>query len=457
MDNEKIAEAIRRQISAALGAEISPGFVTIRDPAGFPYSIQYGDAAYWNPNTLGLLDQTCRMVGAGAAEMTGASFSALYADVLANSGYVMGSTDQAREAQDQSSFTKVSAKLVGAFETELGAITEAQIRAMGSTPPTKTQYISDYVAKTFPGDPPDFPPSLAGLANLYSDWLDLARGILHTVELKERARALLTAARAHAGAPDEHNGGMQTGADTWRPGYAGLPDNGTLQAQLSDTSRAITVGVVLDKDADTASLMVNHVAQGVIQRSDVRLAVTEPLSEREISLDRIWQTAIRVEMDIRYPGLAIVGALPCALATDYAKGWYSETALAQIAGKTGTEETGIKLVNSTYSVPELFGAKGRLVRVKTFVISQEPTITLRFYGVDQEPTLAQFSGDLEASIEIGTVAQFGGGTSGSKVQSAEARGGVVTVVIAPAQSSVTVPPIDRRAHIIGGVVQYPPE
>ena len=455
-NTRKIAKAIRSQISTVLGAEIAPGFVVVRDPAGFAYSIQYGASAFWNPNTLASVDQLCKCPGDGTGQLTGVSFSGTFADILTSTDYVTSTADKAAEEQRVTAFNAASTNLVTQFEADFGAITSAEIQAMGSVPPTKTQYIADYVAKHFPGSPPSFPVSMAAFSGIYANWVSLSEEITRTNSLRADALAEIKAAEAHIRQPDAQNGALQTSTSTWATAYEGLPDNGTIEAQLSSKSRTMTVSVVLEKAGqNNLALTLDHQVLNAIPMSDLKITLTQETTGQEARLDQLWATATKVEMDIEYEGLTVVDAAPREISANAKLGWYSADVVHQIASKSGSDVTGLQLVGSTYSAAELFGPGKRFARIKTFVISQDPTFTMSFHGTGQALLMTEFSGHVGARVELGQIASFGGAGTKYAVRGTDQSKDVVTVEIAPTPPAVTVPPIDRRAHIIGGVAEFP--
>jgi len=455
-NNQKIADAIRQQISSVLGAEIDPGFVVIRAPSGFAYNLQYGTSAYWNPHTLATVDQLCKCPGDGTGELTGGSFSGIFADILASTDYVTSTADAAAAKRRLTKFTTASTNLVTQFEADFGQITPAEIQAMGSVPPTKVQYIADYIAKTFPGTPPAFPPSMAAFASLYASWSNLSEEIARTSALKTDALAEISAAATHIRHPDAASGALQTTVSSWAVAYQGFPDNATIGADLVSASRSMTVSVTLENAGhNTLKLTLDHQSLSAIPMADLKITLTQETTKKTATLDQLWATASKVEMDITYAGLSLVEARPQEISTGIGRGWYSASVVHQLATKSGQDVSGLQLSGSTYSASDLFGPGKRFARVRTFVISQDPTITLRFYGTDQTQLLQQLSGHPAARIELGQIASFGGAGADYAVRSSDHTTDVVTVVIAPATSPVTVPPVDRKAHIIGGVVDFP--
>ena len=455
--SQKIAEAIRQQVSTALGAQIPPGFVVIRDPAGFPYAIQYGASAYWNPGTLAMIDQLCAAPGDGTARLTGTGFSATYADILGHTNYVTSTADAASQQDRLTRFNAATQTLIAQFETDFGPITPAQIAALHSMPPTKAQYVADYVAAHFKGDPPDFPLSMSAFASAWSDWATLGADIARDTAARAEANALLAAGQAHVRHPSAANGGLQTDATTWVPAYVGLPDNNTVAGELQDDARAITVSLTLDKAGQRLfALSVARQPLSDVPPGALMLMVTpQPATEAE-DLAPLWDAATRVEMDIAYVGLCLITAQPLDLSVDAATGWFSRAALGQIAGKTGKDVTGLQLSGSAYSVADLFGPGKTLARIATFVLSREPTITLRFHGIPAQQMLAKATPGARARVTIPQLGTFGAADAGFAIESADAAGGVVTVVIAPATPPGTIPPEQRTAHVIGGIPDFPP-
>ena len=455
-NNQKIADAIRQQISTVLGSELDPGFVVIRDPSGFAFNIQYSTSAYWNPHTLAIVDRLCKCPGDGTGELTGGSFSGLFADILAASDYVTGTSDAAAGKSRLTKFTTASNNLVTRFEADFAPITSAEIQTMGSVPPTKLQYIADYVAKTFPGSPPAFPPSMAAVASVYANWLNLSNEIARASALKTDALAEVGAAETHIRQPDASTGALQTALNSWGVAYVGFPDNGTIGADLTSSARTMTVSVTLENAGhNSLKLTLDHQTLKAIPMSDLKITLTQETTGQTATLDQLWATASKVEMDIAYAGLTVVEARPQRISADIKTGWYSASVVHQLASKSGQDVSGLQLSGSTFSAADLFGQGKRFARVRTFVISQDPTITLRFYGTDQAQLLTRLSGNPSAQVQLGQIASFGAAGADYAVRSTDHTADVVTVVIAPATPTVTVPPVDQKAHIIGGVVEFP--
>ena len=75
-------------------------------------------------------------------------------------------------------------------------------------------------------------------------------------------------------------------------------------------------------------------------------------------------------------------AVPQPLSDDNKTGWFASDVLEEAAVNSGRDETGYRLNGGEFDPDELFGEGGSLRRIKTFVISQRPAITLSFTNFD---------------------------------------------------------------------------
>jgi len=157
--------------------------------------------------------------------------------------------------------------------------------------------------------------------------------------------------------------------------------------------------------------------------------------------------------------VTIVAATPSRLTADNKTGWYANDILEEVATKTGQDATGYKLQGSEYDVGELFGPGMAFSRLKTFVISQQPTIAMTFTGTEISRVTSDFK--VGASIKLKlfglfTLGEAEGSYSVHNVQS-DSKTGTVTVTFAPPQVSGTTPLEKQVAYVLGGVASYPPD
>lgn len=452
--NRKIVSAIRQQLSEALSAEIGPDFVVIHYPQGFATAIQYGQN-WWNPNTFSLLDKLATPNGDGTADIDTAPFSTLFANVLGNSEFVLSASDKAEQTATLTEFSQTEAQMIAEFEKDFGAITAAQMAAQGTKPPIKSQYIADYVKTNYPGTPPDFPISLTVFGNAFTNWTELSHKIEQFSTNQRRAQTLLSAGQTNVRTPSSLNGALQTSATTWAVAYTGLPDNNTLQSSL-ESAKGMTVEVSFDNDGvNELALFFAHEKVGAVPKNTLQVSVQESPTAKSLDVSDLFQNAAHVEMEIKYTGLTIVSAEPCELSADFKTGWYSSAAVHQIASKTGSDTSGLQLSSSTYDAATLFGPGKRFARVKTYVLSNDPKITMKIHGDAADRLLGVLQGKPKVALELGSMVKFGTNSAGYVVDNADGQDGIVIASINPTVQSGTVPTVDRRTHLIGGILGYP--
>ncbi|WP_371225813.1 hypothetical protein [Roseovarius sp. 2305UL8-3] len=455
--SEKAAQAISRQISRFLGAGIEPGFMVIRYPPGYNFNVQYHMPVYYNPHTFALIDQLCTMTGPCTASMTGASFSAKFAAILNSVGYKTSTADAAAKATAIKAFNTQEKAVVQQFEAAFGRVSKRMINGSCAIPKTKAGYIVAYVGKTYPGTPPDFPFNLASFGADYIQWMSMGEQLKKYSMQEQDALHQVAASTVSTVTPDAQNGGLQTGDSSWTVAYTGLPDNNTILSSLRDTSRQLTVAVEMQSDsANSVSLRVDNRDIGSLPNADLKLTLAPSGNAKGTVITDLWSAAQKVEMEIVYSGITVLRADPVEISPDLKTGWYSRQVLTDIVTKTGKDVTGLQLQGSTFSVSDLFGKGKSFARVRTFVISQEPTVTLRFHGAGIDALSTRFSANQMAELELGELLTFGSSSADYKVLDVQPGTGVVTVTLGPPVPVGTVPNVDQTAHVVGGVVSFPP-
>jgi hypothetical protein len=450
-------QEIGRQLAALLGPQIDGPFRLIRYVPGFNFNAQYGMSAFWNPKTFAIYDQLCADAADGTVTLTGASFSARFAAILGSVGYAQSSADSAAATAATKAFEALEAAVLDSFERNFGRISKRDIAASGCRPPTKTGFILYYVAKNFPGLPPAIPAAFADFAGHHAKWLAAGAQIEKSAAAMQVAEDRVTAAAANVTAPTAANGGLQTGVAAWIPAFRGLPDNNSILASLSDPTRAATLRFDLQTGANQmVNLSVGSTAVGAVPTGDLALRLAPTALMAGGAQDDLWSAATRVEMAVSYTGLTILRADPVEISADRKTGWFSRLILSDVVAKTGQDATGFRFIDSTFAVADLFGPGKSFARVATFVISREPTVTLTFHGTGVDTLAARFATDQQAEVDLGGLVGFGGAGAAYAVQAVTSGSGTVTVTLAPPPPVGTTPDIDQTAHVIGGVVEYPP-
>ena len=329
---------------------------------------------------------------------------------------------------------------------------EANPSASGAVPQSKSGYIADYVAKNYPQDPPSFPPTLAAFARAYQQWINQGDQLEKLTGQEQEAVQLVAMARANTLDPDAANGGMQTTDTGWSVAYSGFPDNNTIIASLKDTSRTVRVQISLEQaNGAGLRLSVDNKALGALPRTDLKLTVgTGAQTQPDLS------SADKVEMEIVYSGITVIRADPVEISANLKTGWYSRRVLQELKKKTGQDVTGLQLNGSTFSVDDLFGPGKSFARVRTFVISQEPTVRMTIEGAGAASLAQTLSNQTAAQLSLDDILSIGSSRSDYSVLNVQTAQDRVIVDLGPPPTTGTVPFVDQTAHIIGGVINFPP-
>jgi len=453
-----IIAALEREATELLGSQLDGPFSVISYPPGYNYFVQVGSPVYYNAATLGVIDQLCVKDANGIVSLTGSSLSTQYETVLQTVVYKQSTSDAEYLRKLQIKFADQEKGVISTYESAFGTITQKQIDDSRCDPPNKTGYIHDIIKTKYSNDPQKIPAAYAGFSSAYMLWIARGRELVGIVSRPAKAQEQLTAAITHTTNPSAANGGWQTGASSYRVAYTGLPAVTAITGSLTSNNRklplTVTVGLT-NLSANTFDVSIGdkttaNVPNGVIS---IAFGKTERAASR--SLESLWRSARKIDISIVYPGITILQANPQELSADLTTGWYSQDILSDIVHKTGQNVTGFQLQGSEFSVDELFGQGKTFARVKTFVISREPTVQLTFYDSDISVIRNSFKQDDAIQLQLAAVLTFGVTSSGLNVQKVESVDGTTVVTLEPPTSG-TIPAPQQTAYIIGGVVDYPP-
>jgi hypothetical protein len=115
-------------------------------------------------------------------------------------------------------------------------------------------YITDFIFKTY-GDLDKIPDTLNELRDALASYQEMAENSFVLHRNAGIARQRLTDAKKNIGTPELANGGLQTGAATYYPGYDKLPNASKLISSLN-TPNAIVISIYADQFSETQSHLV---------------------------------------------------------------------------------------------------------------------------------------------------------------------------------------------------------
>jgi len=444
---------IQNQVSQFLATRLDGEFKTVNYPSGFNYGITYGNNAYYNRATLQDIDTLLGVASNGLLDLTGAGFSNLYAQVMQAVTFSFSQQDTATmNAQDAAASAQI-ASILTEFSNAGG--TYSSPLPFGG----KLQDVFNQLTKQF-GSLDKLPDSLNALRNAIASYKSIAGDSYALHNRYYAATARIAAALANTVKPTAGNGGMQVDDTNYYVGFTPnkLPSANQLIGSLNTESNAVSVQINLASFSSTSSKM--NISGGTsfnIPIADILgLSVNASAS---YDLSRYTSSSSNVTMDINYPGVTLFGSIPSVLSTDNASGWYANDILQEVATKTGQDATGYKLQGHEFDVNELFGPGKAFSRLKTFVISQQPTITLTFTGADFSKITSDLQLHASAKLDLFGLFTLGSVSGSYSVQKVDedSKAGSVTVTFGPPQASGTIPLEQQVAYVMGGVAAYPPD
>jgi hypothetical protein len=423
-------------------------------PSGFNYGITYGLSGYYNKATLQDIDTLLGTASNGQLDLTSADFASLYASVLQAVTFSFSQQDiQTMNKQDAAASAQVASVL-----TEF---TNAAGTFSNPLPPIggKLQDVFNQLTKAY-GSLSNLPVTLNALRNAIASYQALAGNSYALHNRYYAATARIAAAVAAATTPTAANGGMQVDATTYYVGYTPnkLPSANELIGGLNTTSNAVGISISLNSfSSSSTNLSISGSAGFSFPLAEViGISVN---SSASYDLSRYTSSSSAVTIDITYPGVTMFPSTPSVLSADNSTGWYANDILHEVVAKTGQDATGYQLQGSEFSVSELFGQGKAFSRLKTFVISQQPTIKMTMTGVDTSKVTSDFKQSTTASVDLLGLFTIGSASSNYSVQNVDANSeaGTVTITFGPPQVSGTLPLEQQVAYVLGGVASYPPD
>ena len=450
--------ALEHAATTLLGSTLDGPFSAISYPPGYNFVVEYGQPVYHNAATLGVIDQLCVKDANGIVGLTGDSFSMQYKTILETVVYNLSTPDKQNLAHLQIKFGEQEKAVIASYESAFEPITQRQIDDSNCFPPNKIGYIEEIIKTKYSGDPQEIPLPYAGFSSAYEQWILLARQLNGITSRQSEAEAQKQAAIDHITTPSAENGGWQTGTASYGVAYTGMPALAEILSSLATNDRKLTVIVELTGFSQkTFNVNVGDTLVAQVPSDVITIDFVEANVAQSRSLVSLSGSASKIEMSIVYPGITILPANPVELSADCTTGWYSQYILSEVAQKTGKDVTGFQLQGSEFATAELFGPGKTFARVKTFVISQEPTVQLAFYDPNNRGVIQNaFKPGDAVRLQLADEVRFGATSGGFNVQKVDFANGKTVVTLGPPTIVGTIPTPEQTAYIIGGVVEYPP-
>ncbi len=457
---QAFASALQKKLTDVFSSQLDGTFSPMNVSNGFYWGIQFGPNNYYNSKSLNQMELQAVNGSNGIMTIDGANFITTYNGILNNIIYGFSDADQAKLDQEAKNTASQMQAVISSWENDNGApITQSDITDSKCHPATKLGYIFQQVQDNWNGDINKIPSLYNSFRVAYQNYKVAAQISFQLYSASAAAMSKLSAARANSLNPSATNGGLQTAANSYSAAIGPFPTQNKINGDLQTLSNKAEISLSLSKfSSKSTSLSVSGGAA-------ISIPILDFLSldlggSASYSLDTFTSSSSTVEMTITYEGITFVG-VPVTdgnLSTNNTTGWYDNHILMQAVGNTDQKQTGYSLQGSEYPVNQYFGAGKEFSRIKTWVISQQPKISMKFCNADTNAVTSKFKEHSEASVKlfgifgIGSVSQD---YSVSKVDT-DTSTGCVTVEMGPSKVIGTTPANDSSAYVIGGVASYPP-
>ncbi|SHJ28783.1 hypothetical protein SAMN02745146_2768 [Hymenobacter daecheongensis DSM 21074] len=433
------------QVGKFLSTKLDGPFQAFNYPSGFHKVLMVGNDGYYNPRTLLDIDKLVDEGQPLRLDPT-ATFSGMYAELINGAKFQFSKADAELIAQEEGDAQEVIPAILSAFTSEVEDF------PAGTT--NKVGYVYAWLQTNYAGNTDNLPPMYSELQNALGTYESKAVNSIRLNKELNDAMTRLAAAAANVTNPSAANGGLQTGATTWYPAYS-LPDAQALSGSLETATNAVDVHLAIS-DFSSSSSQVSMSGYGSFGMGIADIFDFGGSGDAQYNSSQFSSSDAAMTIDINYPGVTTFSVSPVALSADNKTGWYDHDIVEGLMNNSGQDKTGYALISTTqYPVAEYFGTGKAFAHMRTFVLSQQPTITLTLSGSNS----SQLSKDLtaNANTEVDIMGLFHVGGSGSyqthSIDDTSSQGSV-TVTFGPTPDGSD--PAGQVAYVMGGVVSYPP-
>jgi hypothetical protein len=437
-------------------SSLGENFAMVNYPEGFNWAIVYGPNNYYNPASLAEVDLKVIMGSNGIITFGADPFSGVYDDVLKTISYVISDADQQTINTAAQNTASEESSVISSFQTDFGPITQQDLDGAGVG--SDLAYIFAYVAKNWGSDPRNIPSYAADFRTAFQAY-QTAAGAAYPIQTAQAlATTALQAAMANTENPSAANGALQTGPTSFYVGYTGFPAQNMINSELQMVSNQVTINIALTNLKSSSSQLT------VAGQAGVGISIGDVFGVRingsaSYDLSKYASSLTTMNMSVTYPGITIIGSAPLPLNIGGTQGWYSNLILEEAVNNMGkgTTVTGYQIQGSEFS-PSDFGPGGILSRLKTFVISQMPTITLKFQNANSTAITTDFQEQASVDVSLLGIVNIDSASQSYQVNKVDTSSsdGSISVTLGPPTVIGTTPAQQSTAFVLGGVPSYPP-
>lgn len=449
--------ALNKKLQDQFSSQLDGTFETMNVPSGFYWGLQYGPNNYYNVNALNQINLQAIEGSNGILTVANANFTTLDNSILGDIVFGFSQADMDAINQDEANNQSQIQAVINSWETDMGApITTAQMQS--AVPPTKLGYIQAQVLKNWQNDVDKIPTSMQDFKVAYQTYQVSAEIAWRLLSQSAAAIERLAAARANSKTASAANGGLPIAAGAFYQPFGPFPTQNAINGGLQTLTNKASVSISLSNFSSTESTFSVEGSAGVTIPILGFMTIGVSASTK-YTLNQYASSQTTLEMTITYEGITFVGTplTDSNLTTDNTKGWYTNDVLSQAISNTNQTQTGYSLKGSQYPVDEYFGPGKKFSRIKTWVLSQQPTISMKFCAADTTKIVSDFKESTSVNVTFFGIFNIGV-TQSYEVKKVDSKSvaGCVIVEMGPAKVIGTTPSNDATAYVVGGVPSYPP-
>lgn len=356
-------EAIKKGVSAALGAKLDGEFTSVSYPAGFDYQIK---KQYYSKDSLAVLDTL--VVESEGIYGLGQSYSSLYHELIEKLVYDFSSDAKEIMKEEEQAQNAMVGKIIKEYQNTYiyddnpyPSIRDIMNRIKEET---GSSYM-DINEKEY--------PDLAALCRQLKEYTRLAVQTGKFENEWSTADDRLNAIIQNITEPTEENGGIKTSSSQYNIGWEQLPTS-----LLDKLKSGNSVNISFSSSDFNGSNSTLHFESKVQARVPISwLFNIKAENEHSMDFQEYAGNDSVLEVSITFNGVTTFSAVPMGLSNNNKTGWYAADIIRDTSSNSGKDVTGYKL-NGDVNRDKYFGKNGALKRLKTFVIAQEPVVHLHF-------------------------------------------------------------------------------
>jgi hypothetical protein len=436
--------AIQDQVTQFLNTKLDGPFQAFNYPSGFHKILKTGNFNYYN---LGMLQDIDKQIDSGLPLRLDPTqtFSSLYAQLMSEATFKFSKADAELMATEEGDAQQAVGAVLDAFTSEVEPFPAGTVNPFS--------YVNTWM-KANADSSGNLPPMYGELQNAWEDYNGKMINSTRLHQQQTAATTRLTAAVNNIKAPSATNGGMQTGPSTWYPGYT-LPDGEDLSNALETATNAVHLQLAISNFSSSSSqLSIGGSAALELPIADI--IDINASGSANYNASKYSSSDAAMTIDINYPGVTTFSVAPMILSDDNTTGWYDPEIVKQLAENTGNDVTGYTMLSPAFPIDQWFGTGKTFAHMRTFVLSQQPTVTMSISGSNSSQASTDLSANMSLEVDILGMFSIGGASGSYQAQTVDSASqqGAVTVTFGPTPDGSD--PAGQVAFVMGGVVSYPP-